>query len=48
MIPRLKEQYDKEIIENIQKKFYMKNKLKVTKLLKVRLELVIDFEVVFD
>ncbi len=35
MIPRLKEQYDKKIIESIQKKFSMKNRLMVPKLLKV-------------
>ena len=35
MIPRLKDQYDKKIIENIQKKFSMKNRLMVPKLLKV-------------
>ena len=29
MIPRLKDQYDKKIIENIQKKFSMKNRLMV-------------------
>ena len=35
MIPRLKEQYDKKIVESIQKKFSMKNRLMVPKLLKV-------------
>ena len=32
MIPRLKEQYDKVIVGNIQNKFSMKNKLMVPKL----------------
>jgi len=39
MIPRLKEQYNKEIVENIQKKFSMPNKLMVPKLLKVVLNM---------
>ena len=39
MIPRLKEQYEKEIIENIRKKFSMKNKFMVPKLLKVVLNM---------
>jgi len=39
MIPRLKEQYQKQIIENLQKKFSMKNKLMVPKLLKVVLNM---------
>ena len=39
MIPRLKEQYDKTIIENIQKKFSMKNKLMVPKIIKVILNM---------
>ena len=39
MIPRLKDQYDKTIVENIQKKFSMKNKLMVPKLLKVILNM---------
>ena len=39
MIPRLKEQYDKEIVINLQKKFSMKNKLMVPKFLKVVLNM---------
>ena len=39
MIPRLKDQYDKTIVGNIQKKFSMKNKLMVPKLLKVILNM---------
>ena len=39
MIPRLKEQYDKVIIENLQKKFSMKNKLMVPKFVKVVLNM---------
>ena len=39
MIPRLKEQYDKKTIENLQKKFSMKNKLMVPKFLKVVLNM---------
>ena len=39
MIPRLKDQYDKTIVENIQKKFSMKNKLMVPKLVKVVLNM---------
>jgi len=39
MIPRLKEQYNKTIIENIKKKFSMKNKLMVPKVLKVVLNM---------
>ena len=39
MIPRLKEQYDKKVIGNIQKKFSMKNKLMVPKFLKVVLNM---------
>jgi len=39
MIPRLKEQYEKQIVPNIQKKFSMKNKLMVPKLLKVVLNM---------
>ena len=35
MIPRLKEQYEKVIVNNLQKKFSMKNKLMVPKLLKI-------------
>jgi len=39
MIPRLKEQYDKQIVENLQKKFLMKNKLMVPKFAKVVLNM---------
>ena len=39
MIPRLKEQYDKVIIENLQKRFSMKNRLMVPKFLKIVLNL---------
>ena len=39
MIPRLKEQYDKVIVRNIQNKFSMKNKLMVPKLSKVVLNM---------
>ena len=39
MIPRLKEQYDKVIIENLQKKFSMKNKLMVPRFVKVVLNM---------
>ena len=39
MIPRLKEQYDKQIVENLQKKFSMKNKLMVPKIIKVVLNM---------
>ncbi len=39
MIPRLKKQYDKEIVENIQKQFSMKNKLMVPRFLKVVLNM---------
>ena len=39
MIPRLKEQYDKVIIENLQKKFSMKNRLMVPKFLKIVLNM---------
>jgi len=39
MIPRLKEQYEKVIIAEIQKKFSMKNKLMVPKLLKIVLNM---------
>ena len=39
MIPRLKEQYDKVIIENLVKKFSMKNKMMAPKLLKVVLNM---------
>ena len=39
MIPRLKDQYDKVIIVNLQNKFSMKNKLMVPKILKVVLNM---------
>ena len=39
MTPRLKEQYDKTIIESIQKKFSLRNKLMVPKLLKIVLNM---------
>jgi len=39
MIPRLKDQYDKVIIANLQNKFSMKNKLVVPKILKVVLNM---------
>ena len=39
MIPRLKEQYDKIIVGNIQKKFSMKNRLMVPKFLKIVLNM---------
>ena len=39
MIPRLKDQYDKNIVESIKKKFSMKNKLMVPKLIKVVLNM---------
>ena len=39
MIPRLKEQYDKITIENLQKKFSMKSKFMVPKFLKVVLNM---------
>ena len=39
MIPRLKEQYDKKIIIDLQKKFSMKNKLMVPKIIKVVLNM---------
>ena len=39
MIPRLKEQYNKVIIEDLQKKFSMKNKLMVPKFLKIVLNM---------
>mgnify|MGYP000995241006 CR=1 FL=1 len=39
MIPRLKEQYDKNIVENLRKKFSVKNKLMVPKLVKVVLNM---------
>ena len=39
MIPRLKEQYDKNIVTDLQKKFSMKNKLMVPKIIKVVLNM---------
>ena len=39
MIPRLKEQYDKVIIENLQKRFSMKNRFMVPKFLKIVLNM---------
>ena len=39
MIPRLKEQYNKVIVDDLQKKFSMKNKLMVPKLTKVVLNM---------
>ena len=39
MIPRLKEQYDKKIAVDLQKKFSMKNKLMVPKVIKVVLNM---------
>ncbi len=39
MIPRLKEQYDKKIVSDIQKEFSMKNKLMVPKVMKVVLNM---------
>ena len=39
MIPRLKEQYEKVTIENLQKKFSMKNKLMVPRFLKIVLNM---------
>ena len=39
MIPRLKEQYDKSIVTDLQKKFSMKNKLMVPKIIKVVLNM---------
>ena len=39
MIPRLKDQYDKSIVENLMKKFSLKNKLMVPKVLKVVLNM---------
>ena len=39
MIPRLKEQYKKTIVENLQKKFTLKNKLMVPKFVKVVLNM---------
>ena len=39
MIPRLKEQYDKKIVIDLQKKFSMKNKIKVPRVTKVVLNM---------
>ena len=39
MIPRLKEEYEKKIIEDLQKKFLMKNKYMVPKFVKVVLNM---------
>ena len=39
MIPRLKDQYDKVIVANLQNKFSMKNKFMVPKILKVVLNM---------
>ena len=39
MIPRLKEQYDKKIISDLQKEFSLKNKLMVPKITKVVLNM---------
>ena len=39
MIPRLKEQYKKKVIEDLQKKFSMKNKLMVPKFMKIVLNM---------
>ena len=39
MIPRLKEEYEKKIIEDLQKKFSMKNKHMVPKFVKVVLNM---------
>ena len=39
MIPRLKEQYDKKIITDLQKEFSLKNKLMVPKIIKVVLNM---------
>ena len=39
MIPRLKEQYDKKIIGDLQKEFSLKNKLMVPKIIKVVLNM---------
>ena len=39
MIPRLKEQYDKKIVQDLQKKFSMKNKYMVPKFVKVVLNM---------
>ena len=39
MTPRLKEQYEKEIVNNLQKEFSLKNKLMVPKFTKVVLNM---------
>ena len=39
MIPRLKEQYEKQIITNLQSKFALKNKLMVPKIVKIVLNM---------
>jgi len=39
MIPRLKEQYEKKIVEDLQKRFSMKNKLMVPRITKVVLNM---------
>ena len=39
MMPRLKEQYDKKIISDLQKEFSLKNKLMVPKIIKVVLNM---------
>ena len=39
MIPRLKDHFDKTIVVNLQKKFSMKNKFMVPKILKVVLNM---------
>ena len=39
MIPRLKEQYEKKIINELQKEFSLKNKLMVPKITKVILNM---------
>ena len=39
MTPRLKEQYDKKIISDLQKEFALKNKLMVPKIIKVVLNM---------
>ena len=39
MIPRLKEQYEKKIISDLQKEFSLKNKLMVPKIIKVVLNM---------
>ena len=39
MIPRLKDEYEKKIIDNLQKKFSMKNKYMVPKFIKVVLNM---------